>query len=194
MGGDGRAARAGRARRGPPGAARARRPGGARRRARRPPATRGRARMCCARPPRGVESRTMLAALWLLADAAEEGRKVVLSMLVVGLIFVGVIALGELTHYLTRSTRPARRAARCSGAGEPVPAAAPAHSRLTGDGEPGLRPARMDRPPRAGRRARPHLAPRSTPTSRSPRSSIASSSPAARRSCSRTRRAPGIRC
>jgi hypothetical protein len=42
----------------------------------------------------------MLAMLWLLADAAEEGRKVVLAMLVVGLIFVLVIAIGELTHYL----------------------------------------------------------------------------------------------
>jgi hypothetical protein len=36
----------------------------------------------------------------LFADAAEEGRKVVLSMLVVGLIFVGVIAIGELSHWL----------------------------------------------------------------------------------------------
>ena len=42
----------------------------------------------------------MIASLWFVADAAEEGRKVVLSMLVVGLIFVAVIALGELTHYL----------------------------------------------------------------------------------------------
>jgi len=33
-------------------------------------------------------------------SAAEEGRKVVLSMLVVGLIFIGVIAIGELTHWL----------------------------------------------------------------------------------------------
>lgn len=42
----------------------------------------------------------MLASLWFVADAAEEGRKVVLSMLVVGLIFVAVIAIGELTHHL----------------------------------------------------------------------------------------------
>ena len=41
----------------------------------------------------------MLAALWLLADAAEEGRNVVLSMLVVGLIFLAVIGLGELNTY-----------------------------------------------------------------------------------------------
>ena len=43
---------------------------------------------------------TMIASLLFVADAAEEGRKVVLSMLVVGLIFVAVIALGELTHHL----------------------------------------------------------------------------------------------
>ena len=37
----------------------------------------------------------------LLAEtAAQEGKKVVLSMLIVGLIFIGVIALGELTHWL----------------------------------------------------------------------------------------------
>ena len=50
----------------------------------------------------------MLASLWLLADAAEEGRKVVLAMLVVGLIFVAVIALGELTHYLAATRKGAR--------------------------------------------------------------------------------------
>ena len=46
----------------------------------------------------------MLAALFhsLLAveTAAEEGRKVVLTMLAVGGIFVLVIALGELSHWL----------------------------------------------------------------------------------------------
>ena len=37
----------------------------------------------------------------LLAEtAAQEGKKVVLSMLVVGLIFLSVITLGELTHWL----------------------------------------------------------------------------------------------
>lgn len=35
-----------------------------------------------------------------LADAAEEGRNVILSMLAVGLVFIGVIALGEATHAL----------------------------------------------------------------------------------------------
>ena len=43
----------------------------------------------------------LLGSLLFLADAAEEGRKVVLAMLVVGLIFIAVIALGELTHYLS---------------------------------------------------------------------------------------------
>ena len=41
----------------------------------------------------------MVGALWFLADAAEDGKKVVLSMLVVGLVFLAVIGLGELTHY-----------------------------------------------------------------------------------------------
>ncbi len=39
--------------------------------------------------------------LHLVAEtAAQEGKKTVLSMLVVGLVFVSVIALGELTHWL----------------------------------------------------------------------------------------------
>ena len=37
---------------------------------------------------------------WLLADAAEEGRNVILGMLVTGLVFVLVIAIGETTHKL----------------------------------------------------------------------------------------------
>jgi hypothetical protein len=43
----------------------------------------------------------------MLFDAASEGRNVILGMLVVGLIFLGVIALGELTNYMSH-----RRAAR----------------------------------------------------------------------------------
>jgi hypothetical protein len=54
----------------------------------------------------------MLAAFWFLAaDAAEEGRKVILSMLVVGLIFIAVIAIGELAHYATakrKASKPSR--------------------------------------------------------------------------------------
>jgi hypothetical protein len=53
----------------------------------------------------------MLAHLIPLADAAEEGRKVILSMLVVGLIFILVIAVGELTHFLS-AKRKARDAAK----------------------------------------------------------------------------------
>jgi hypothetical protein len=51
----------------------------------------------------------MLAAFWYLADAASEGRKVVLSMLVTGLVFVGVIALGELTSHLGHKRKAAKR-------------------------------------------------------------------------------------
>ena len=47
----------------------------------------------------------------LLADAAAEGRKVVLSMLVVGLVIIGVIVLGELTHWAGHRRRE-RKAAR----------------------------------------------------------------------------------
>jgi hypothetical protein len=49
----------------------------------------------------------VLAQLHLLAaeSAAEEGRKTVLIMLAVGLIFVLVIALGELTHWLSHRNR-----------------------------------------------------------------------------------------
>jgi hypothetical protein len=53
----------------------------------------------------------VIASLWFLADAAEEGRNVVLSMLVVGLIFLAVIALGEATHYMA-AKRKADRANR----------------------------------------------------------------------------------
>jgi hypothetical protein len=54
----------------------------------------------------------MAAAIQLfLADAAEEGRNVVLSMLVVGLIFIAVIAIGEASHALS-SRRKADKANR----------------------------------------------------------------------------------
>jgi hypothetical protein len=44
----------------------------------------------------------MVAALagYLLADAASEGKKVILAMLAVGLVFILVIAIGELTRWL----------------------------------------------------------------------------------------------
>jgi hypothetical protein len=50
-------------------------------------------------------------ALWV-ADAASEGKKTIISMLVVGLIFVGVIALGELTHWAGKRRKARRRALR----------------------------------------------------------------------------------
>lgn len=48
---------------------------------------------------------------WVLANAAEEGRSVILSMLVVGLIFLAVIAIGDLAH-LSAEKRKAARARR----------------------------------------------------------------------------------
>ena len=36
----------------------------------------------------------------LAATAAEEGKKTILVMLITGLVFVSVIALGELSHWL----------------------------------------------------------------------------------------------
>jgi hypothetical protein len=49
----------------------------------------------------------MVALTGLLADAATEGRNVILGMLVTGLVFVLVIAVGELSHWASR--RRARR-------------------------------------------------------------------------------------
>ncbi len=37
----------------------------------------------------------------LAADVAEEGRNIVLSMLVVGLIFIAVIAIGQFFRWLS---------------------------------------------------------------------------------------------
>jgi hypothetical protein len=44
-------------------------------------------------------------ALPLAADAAEEGKKVIIAMLIVGLIFVSVIAVGELGRWLRHRRR-----------------------------------------------------------------------------------------
>jgi hypothetical protein len=38
----------------------------------------------------------------------QEGRDIILSMLVVGLIFIGVVALGELTRVMTHRRRGRR--------------------------------------------------------------------------------------
>jgi hypothetical protein len=51
-------------------------------------------------------------ALWLaVEDAATEGKKVITAMLIVGLVFVSVIALGETSKAWThrrRARRPRR--------------------------------------------------------------------------------------
>lgn len=52
----------------------------------------------------------MIASLaWFVANAAEEGKDVILSMLVVGLVFLGVIALGEAVHYAAAKRKEAER-------------------------------------------------------------------------------------
>jgi hypothetical protein len=43
---------------------------------------------------------SVLAALLPLADAASEGRKVIFGMLITGLIFIAVIAIGETSRWL----------------------------------------------------------------------------------------------
>jgi RsiW-degrading membrane proteinase PrsW (M82 family) len=40
-------------------------------------------------------------------DAAEEGKRVVIGMLITGLIFIGVIALGETSKWLRHRRRRA---------------------------------------------------------------------------------------
>jgi hypothetical protein len=48
---------------------------------------------------------------WLAVDAATEGKKVILGMLLTGLVFIAVIALGETTKALNhrrRARRPRR--------------------------------------------------------------------------------------
>lgn len=47
----------------------------------------------------------------VLADAASEGRAVILWMLGVGLLFVAVIALGELSHWANARRKARRRRA-----------------------------------------------------------------------------------
>ncbi|MGH3136202.1 MAG: hypothetical protein ACRDPV_06895 [Gaiellaceae bacterium] len=43
-----------------------------------------------------------------LADAAEEGKDVILSMLVVGLVFVAAIVLGDLYNWRARKRHNSR--------------------------------------------------------------------------------------
>ena len=48
-------------------------------------------------------------AVWLAEDAATEGKKVITAMLIVGLVFVAVIALGEVTKAWSHRRRARRR-------------------------------------------------------------------------------------
>jgi hypothetical protein len=48
---------------------------------------------------------TLLSSLPLAADAAEEGKKVIIWMLGVGLVFIAVIALGETSRWLRHRRR-----------------------------------------------------------------------------------------
>jgi hypothetical protein len=52
-----------------------------------------------------VSTLASLLPLFAEADAAEEGQKVITAMLITGLVFVAVIALGELTRYLFHRRR-----------------------------------------------------------------------------------------
>jgi len=47
----------------------------------------------------------MLSLALPLADAAEEGKNIITGMLIVGLVFVGVIALGQTVHWLRHRRR-----------------------------------------------------------------------------------------
>jgi hypothetical protein len=40
-----------------------------------------------------------------IEDAATEGKKVITAMLIVGLVFVSVVALGQLSRWLTHRRR-----------------------------------------------------------------------------------------
>jgi hypothetical protein len=53
-----------------------------------------------------------MAALFLpLADAASEGLDVIRGMLIVGLVFVGTIALGQLAHWSNHRRKLRKRRA-----------------------------------------------------------------------------------
>lgn len=52
-----------------------------------------------------TELATFLPLFEAVPDAAEEGQKVITAMLIVGLVFVGVIALGELSRHVVGRRR-----------------------------------------------------------------------------------------
>jgi hypothetical protein len=45
---------------------------------------------------------SLVAALLPLADAATEGKKVIFGMLLTGMVFIAVIAIGETSQWLKR--------------------------------------------------------------------------------------------
>jgi hypothetical protein len=45
---------------------------------------------------------SLLGALLPLADAATEGKKVIFGMLLTGMVFIAVIAIGETSRWLKR--------------------------------------------------------------------------------------------
>ena len=47
----------------------------------------------------------LVALVPVLADAAEEGKKIIMAMLLVGLVFISVIALGQLSRWLRHRSR-----------------------------------------------------------------------------------------
>ena len=47
----------------------------------------------------------LLLSLPLAVDAADEGRQIILWMLAIGLVFLGVIALGEASRWLRHRGR-----------------------------------------------------------------------------------------
>jgi len=51
----------------------------------------------------------MLALLLPLADAASEGKDVILGMLIVGLVFLGTILLGQLAHWAAHKRKLKKR-------------------------------------------------------------------------------------
>jgi hypothetical protein len=54
-----------------------------------------------------------LASIFVLGvDAAEEGKKVITAMLIVGLIFISVIALGQTSKWLGHRRQMRKRAQR----------------------------------------------------------------------------------
>jgi hypothetical protein len=48
----------------------------------------------------------------VLLDEATDGKHIILGMLIVALVFLAVIAIGELLHYLTGRRRARRRQLR----------------------------------------------------------------------------------